>query len=215
MAQVEGMGTAICKRMRSLPAKQSQHPAAETPFVPYNTKREARPFETIAMDWITKLPPSNGYDSILTIMDHNCSKAVLFIPCKEAMGTKELVRHYFNKVFPHYGIPGKIISDRDLWLTSHLAKQICKEANIDQKISTAYHLQTDGQLERTNQTLETFLRIFYNKQQDDWAQWLPLAQYVLNARPSHTTKVPPFKALIGVIQKGNATPAQPSPSLVS
>ena len=167
------------------------------------------------MDWITKLPPSSSYDSILTITDHDCSKAVLFIPCKEAMGTKELAKLYFNKVFPHYGIPGKIISDRDPRLTSHLAKQICKEANIDQNISMAYHPQTDGQSERTNQTLETFLRIFCNEQQNDWARWLPLAQYALNTRPSHTTKIPPFEALIGVVPKANATPTQPSSPLVS
>ncbi len=162
-----------------------------------------------------KLPPSSGYDSILTIMDHDCLKAVLFIPCKEAMRTEELARLYFNKVFPHYGILGKIISDRDPRLTLHLAKQICKEANIDQNISTTYHPQTDGQSERTNQTLETFLQIFCNEQQNNWAQWLPLAQYALNARPSHTTKIPPFEALIGVVPKGNTTPTQTSSSLVS
>ena len=54
-----------------------------------------------------------GYDSILTITDHDCSKAVLFYPCKEAMGTKELAKLYFMNVFPHYGIPKKIISDQD------------------------------------------------------------------------------------------------------
>ena len=120
-----------------------------------------------------------------------------------------------NKVFPHYGIPGKIISDRDLRLTLHLAKQICKEANIDQNISTAYHPQTDGQSKRTNQTLETFLQIFCNEQYNNWAWWLPLAQYAINARPLHTTKVPPFEVLIRAIPKGNVTLAQPSPSLVS
>jgi hypothetical protein len=75
-------------------------------------------FSIIAMDWIIKLPPSFGYDSILTIMDHDCLKVVLLIPCKETMGTEELAKLYFNKVFPHYRIPKKIISDRDPRLTS-------------------------------------------------------------------------------------------------
>jgi hypothetical protein len=66
-------------------------------------------------------------------------------------------------------------------------------------MSTAYHPQTDGQSERTNQTLETFLRIFCNHQQNDWAKLLPVAQYALNARRSATTKKAPFKALIGYI----------------
>jgi len=64
---------------------------------------------------------------------------------------------YFTKVFPHYGIPKKIISDRDPQLTSQFAREICKELGVQQNISTAYHPQTDGQSERTNQTLETYL----------------------------------------------------------
>ena len=122
------------------------------------------------------------------------------------MGTEELAQTYFNQVFPHYGIPDKIISDRDPRLTSKLAQQICREAKIEQNISTAYHPQTDGQSERTNQTLETYLRIFCNQQQNDWARWIPLAQYVINSRPSHTTKVPPFEVLIGQIPKAHFTP---------
>ncbi len=101
----------------------------------------------IAMDWITKLPVSDGWDSILTITDHDCSKAVLFIPCKETMGTGELAKEYFQKVFPHFSVPDKIISDRDLHLTSKLAKAICREGDIQQNISTTYHPQTDGQSE--------------------------------------------------------------------
>src|SRR5229473_8031948 len=58
-----------------------------------------------------------------------------------------------------------------------------------------------------NQTLETYLRIFCGHQQDDWAMWLPIAQYALNARPSHTTKVSPFEMLIGVIPRGLNDPA--------
>jgi hypothetical protein len=117
------------------------------PLYPITPAKGAGPFQTIAMDWITKLPPSLGYDSILTITNYNCSKAVLFISCKEAMGTKELAKLYFKEVFPHYGIPQKIISDRDPRLTSKMATEICEEAGIKQNISTSYHPQTDGQLE--------------------------------------------------------------------
>ena len=114
-----------------------------------------------------KLLPSLEYDSILTITDHNCSKVVVFIPCKEAMGTKELAKLYFKQVFPHYGVLKKIISNRDLRLTSQLARNICTKIGIQQNVSTAYHSQMDGQSEWTNQTLETYLRIFCNEQQID------------------------------------------------
>jgi hypothetical protein len=81
------------------------------PLYPITPTEGAGPFQTIAIDWITKLPLSSGYDLILTITNHDCSKAVLFIPCKETMGTNELAKLYFKEVFPHYGIPKKIISD--------------------------------------------------------------------------------------------------------
>ena len=119
------------------------------------------------------------------------------------METEDLAKIYYSKVFPHFGIPSKIISDRDPRLTLKLEQDICAELGIQQNISTAYHPQTDGQSERTNQTVETYLRIFCNEQQADWARWLPLAQYTLNLRPSHIIKIPPFELLIGVIPKGH------------
>ena len=120
------------------------------------------------------------------------------------MGMEDLAKIYYSKVFSHFGIPSKIISNRDPRLMFKLVQDICTELEVQQNISTAYHPQTDGQSERTNQTVETYLRIFCNEQQTDWARWLPLAQYALNLRPTHTTKIPPFKLLIGVIPKGHA-----------
>jgi hypothetical protein len=68
---------------------------------------------------------------------------------------------------------------------------------IDQNISTAYHPQTDGQLERTNQWLEQYLQIYGNFQQNDWVSWLPIAQFVHNSWQNETTKQTPFELLIG------------------
>ena len=127
------------------------------------------------------------------------------------MGTEDLAKIYYSKVFPHFRIPFKIISDRDPRLTSKLAQDICTKLGVQQNISTTYHPQTDRQSKRTNQTVETYLRIFCNEQQTDWARWLPLAQYALNSRQSQTTKIPPFELLIGVIPKGHAN----SPGIVA
>ena len=129
------------------------------------------------------------------------------------MGTGDLAKIYYSKVFPHFRIPSKIISDRDPRLTSKLAQDICTELGIHQNISTTYHPQTDGQSERTNQTLEMYLRIFCNEQQTDWAKWLPLAQFILNSRPSHMTKIPPFELLIGVTPKSHGMSPITAPSL--
>src|SRR6266404_2923298 len=76
-------------------------------------------------------------------------------------------------------------------------RELCKNLNIKQNISTTYHPQTDGQSEWTNQWLEQYLQIFGNGAQTDWAKWLPLAQYMHNAWPSATTGKSPFELIMG------------------
>ncbi len=76
-------------------------------------------------------------------------------------------------------------------------QELCKNLNIKQNISTAYHPQTDGQSKRTNQWLEQHLRIFGNGAQTDWSKWLPLAQYTHNTWPSTMTGKSPFKLIMG------------------
>jgi len=149
------------------------------------------------MDFITKLPLSGGYDTILTITDTDCSKASVFIPCNEAIDLEGVALLYLNNVIPHYGIPHKIILDRDVHFVSKFSTELCRILNIKQNISMGYHPQTDGASERTNQTLEQYLHIFCGTQQNNWHAWLPLAQYTKNSWPSATTKKTPFDLLIG------------------
>jgi hypothetical protein len=127
------------------------------PLFPITTDPEAQPFENIALDFITKLPTSEGYDTILTIMDHDCSKGSIFIPCNETIDALGVAELYGKHVFPHYGLPRKVISDRDPRFTATAMQELCKSLGITQNISTAYHPQTDSQSERTNQWLEQYL----------------------------------------------------------
>jgi len=184
-------GCATCQM-----TKVNTHPA-HPPMFPITPTENAHPFETVAMDFITKLPLSGGYDTILTITDTDCSKASVFIPCNEAIDSEGVALLYLNNVIPHYGIPHKIISDRDVRFVSKFSTELCRILNICQNISTAYHPQTDGASERTNQTLEQYLRVFCSTQQNNWHAWLPLAQYTKNSWPSATTKKTPFDLLIG------------------
>ena len=132
------------------------------------------------MDFIVKLPLSNTYDTILTITD-TFSKASIFIPCNETTDAENTALLYATYVLPHYGLPSRIISDRDPRFTATFTKELCRILQVEQNISTAYHPQTDGQSERTNQKLEQYLQIFIDYHQNDWDRWLPLAQYTLNA----------------------------------
>ena len=144
--------------------------------VPENVK----PFEVIALDLITHLPTSDGFDTILTIVDHGCSWAAVFIPCKGTITGEGVADLYFENVYRWFGLPSKVISDRDPRFTSRFTKALCARLGIAQNVSTAFHPQTDGLTERKNQWVEQFLCTVTMHQQNDWAPWLPLATAVHN-----------------------------------
>jgi hypothetical protein len=118
---------------------------------------QARLFATIAMDFIIKLLMSQGYDSILTITDHDCTKVVILLPCKEEMDLMGMAKLYLEHVFLYIGLPEKVISDQDTRFTSKVFREICALLKIKQNVASAYHPQMDGQSEKTNQHVETVL----------------------------------------------------------
>jgi Integrase zinc binding domain len=84
----------------------------KVPIYPITTDKErAYPFQTISWDLITDLPKSGNFDSVITIVDHDCTKAALFFPCNKSIDTTGVAAIYAQQVFPHYGVPQKIISD--------------------------------------------------------------------------------------------------------
>jgi len=180
------------------------------PLSPIFPIRKAMPFETVALDFITKLLISQGYDSILTVTDHDCTKAAVFIPCKESMTAEETAGLIVQHIFPQFGLPLKFISDRDPKFASRFIRGLCKGTGTTQNISTAYHPQTDGQSERTNQWLEQYLRFWVNERQDNWHAYLPLAEFAHNNWPNETTGESPFFVLYGFNPQADWTD-KPSP----
>jgi hypothetical protein len=183
-------GCAICQanKVNNRPLKPAIFPI---------TLEHSLPFQTIAMDFITKLPKSGKYDMILTITDHDCTKAAIFIPCQETIMAEGVATLYLRHVYPRFGIPKKIISDRDTRFTSKFAKGLNEALGIQSNMSTAYHPQTDGQSERTNQGLEIFIQCYCNEEQDNWHIWLPMAEFTHNQWPNATTKKTPFDLIMG------------------
>jgi len=158
-AYIRGCATCQITKVNTYPS----HP----PLSPITPAENACPFETIAMDFITKLPLSGDHNMILMITDIDCSKASIFLPCKETIDSEGVAQLYLTHVLPHYGLPKKIISDRDPCFTSRFGKELCQLLDIRQNISTAYYPQTDGASERTNQTLEQYLHLFCGTQQNN------------------------------------------------
>src|SRR5579863_9755236 len=164
---------------------------------PITPEPNALPFQTVAMDLITDLPSSNGYDTILTITDHNCSKAAFFLSCNKTIDAEGIAWLYATNIIPHCGIPKKVISDRDPRFMARFSRELCHILGIKQNLSTAFHPQTDGQSERTNQSLEQYLRIVCSQDQKELYKWLPLAQYTHNSWPLSTTKKTPLELILG------------------
>ena len=129
----------------------------KVPLFPITSEKSSQPFSTIALDLIVNLPPSKGYNSILMIMDHDVSKAALFFPCNQTIGVAGVAALFAAQVFPHFGVPSKVISDQDTQFMSHFTKELCQLLDVSQNISTTYHPQTNGQSEHTNQWLEQYL----------------------------------------------------------
>ena len=157
----------------------------------------AQPFEVVAMDLITQLPNSHGYDAILTIVDHGCTRVALFLLCTTNITGEGITKLYLDNVYRWFGIPSKIISDRDPRFTSHFSNSLCQHLGIDRNISTAYHSQTDGLSKRKNQWVEQYLRFVTDASQGDWSDWLTIAMAVHNNYPNATTHTTSIEALLG------------------
>ena len=96
------------------------------------------------MDFITDLPVSEGFDSIMVIVDHGSTKGVILEPCHkmiDMMGTAEIL---LNSLYKQYGLPDKVISDRGPQFASHAFKELGKLLGIKLAMSTTHHPQTDG-----------------------------------------------------------------------
>ena len=106
----------------------------KAPLNPIFAKPGALPFETVAMDFIVKLPLSNGYDSILTITDHNCTKAVILIPCNETITAEGVAKLYLKHVFKCVGLPKVFIHDQDTRFMSSFAVKMCQALGIRQTL---------------------------------------------------------------------------------
>src|SRR6266481_5215973 len=150
-----------------------------------------RPWNSILMDFIEQLPSSSGYTSILVIVDR-LSKQSLFILTHDTITSRDLAQLFVLHVFSKHGVPSHVTSDRGSEFVSHFFRSLGMALDMKLHFTSGYHPEGDGQTERTNQTLEQYLRVYCNYQQDNWSSLLPLAEFAYNNTPSATTGVTPF-----------------------
>jgi len=151
---------------------------------------------TVGINLIGPLPLSHGKDCILNVVDHY-SKQIHLFPVTTQIMADGVASIYFEQVFPLHGIPHKIISDRGPQFAARSMHALYKWLGIESGITTAYHPQANGQVERKNQEVEVYLRMFISKRQDDWMDLLPTAEFVINSRLNSATGYTPFEVLYG------------------
>ena len=139
---------------------------------------------------------SGSVNCILVVVDI-FSKYAHFIGLKHPFTASSVAKLFFSNVFKLHGLPQAIVSDRDHIFTSKFWQELFKLAKVDLRMSTAYHPQSDGQTERVNQCLETFLRCYTHACPKQWSSWLDLAEYWYNTSFHTVVGCSPFEVMYG------------------
>jgi len=155
-----------------------------------------KPWSHISADFITKLPLVQGYNSILVVVD-KLMKMVHFIPTMEKTSAEGLARLFRDNIWKLHGLSESIISDRGSQFATGLMKELNKILRIENKMSTVFYPQTDRQTKRINQELEQYLRMFVDHKQEQWPDWLGMAEFTYNNKMHSSTKTSPFKVNYG------------------
>ena len=133
----------------------------------------------------------------MVVVNHGLTKGVILAPCSKMIDANGIAQLFFDYVCKHFGLYDSIISDRGPQFASAFARELAHILKYDIRLSSAYHAQTNGQTERTNQEIETYLWIFCTHNPQKWTQFLTSAEFVHNSVPHSTTKTSPFSLLLG------------------
>ena len=154
-------------------------------------------WEMINMDFITGLPRTQRkYDSIWVIVDR-LTKSAHFLPVRTTYSAEDYARLYVREIVRLHGVPTSIISDRGAQFTANFWRSFQKGLGTQVNLSTAFHPQTDGQAERTIQTLEDMLRACIIDFKGSWDDHLPLIEFAYNNSYHSSIQMAPYEALYG------------------
>ena len=181
-----------CEKCQRNKARQTKSPGLLQPLPIPNNK-----WEDISMDFMVALPTTkDGYNAIMVIVDR-LTKRSIFIKTKMTNTAEDTAKLFIENYFKLHGMPKTIISDRDTKFTSIFWSSFIKLLGTKHRLSSAFRPQTDGQTERTNRFIQDYLRGLVNPFQNDWDQFLALAEFAYNARIHSSIGMAPFEADLG------------------
>lgn len=148
------------------------------------------------MDFVEGLPRSSNMNCILVVVD-SFTKYAHFLTLAHPFTAAGVAQLFLDQVYCLHGLPDSIVSDRDRIFTSHFWDELLRLAGVNLRMSSSYHPQSDGQTERLNQSMETYLRCFVNACPTKWSKWVSLAEFWYNSTHHSTIGRSPFEALYG------------------
>lgn len=149
-------------------------------------------WETITMDMMTHLPKTQDEQDAIMVFEDKLTKQVYLHATSSTATAEDIAEIFFNTVYRHHGLPRKLISDRDARFTSMFWQSLFKKLGVENRQSTAFHQQTDGQTERTNRVINEMLRHWVNHRGNDWDQYLTIVEFAINNAVHHSTGFSPF-----------------------
>jgi hypothetical protein len=156
-------------------------------------------WEVISMDFIVGLPlTSHRHNAILVIVD-KLTKSDHFIPIRDTYDVTDVARVFLSEVIRFHGIPKNIISDRDSKFTSRFWTSLQLAFGTQLNLSTTYHPETDGKIERVNQVMEDMLRIYVMDNQTQWEKYVPFVEFAYNNSYHSSIEIPPYEAFVNVL----------------
>jgi Integrase zinc binding domain len=171
---VQGCG--ICQQFKI--NRSPSNPA----YIEIEGANNTRLFAKCLMDLITDLSLVKGYNSILVMVDQGLSKGVILCPCVKTITWERTATLLHDNLFKRFGLPDKIISDRDPKFAAHTFQELLKLLNIKSNLTTAYHPQSNGATKRVNQEIEAYLSIYCTSHPEDWLHFLSTLEFTHNNR---------------------------------
>ncbi|KAF8752641.1 hypothetical protein RHS01_07534 [Rhizoctonia solani] len=177
----------VCQRIRK---------PKYTSIPPQPLKLPVRPWQHVSYNMIVDLPKDGNTDSILVIID-SFTKYGIFVKCSKKLKAPKLAELFLENVWKRHGMPEKTISNRGRVFNNKFLRALYKRLGIDPHFSSAYHPQSNRQMECVNPSIKHFLRAYSGVNQRDWTRWLPMAEFAYNNTVHSSTGKTPFKALYG------------------
>jgi len=164
-------------------------------------------WDMLSVDFVVELPLSSRHDAVITVVD-SVSKRAHFIPTHMTVTAEGAAQLFLHQVWKLHGLSKYVVLDHGPQFIARFTRELYRLLGIKLASSTAWHPQTDRQMECVNQELDQYLQLFVNKQQDDWYDLLPMAEFQHNNHIHSTTQQPPFLLDTGRIPHMGFEPQQ-------